>query len=61
MVLYIVTAIVGGYIYTNYRVAARFILEQGHFWKTFGAFELKEHFIALGLLLHIFYFAPGDF
>ncbi len=39
----------GGYIYTNYRIAARFTLEQGHFWKTFGAFELKEHFIALGL------------
>jgi len=39
----------GGLIYTNYRIAARFTLEQGHFWKTFGAFELKEHFIALGL------------
>ena len=49
IVLYLLTAIMGGYIYTNYRIAARFTLEQGHFWKTFGAFELKEHFIALGL------------
>jgi hypothetical protein len=49
IVLYVVTAVVGGIIYTNYRIAARFTLEQGHFWKTFGAFELKEHFIALGL------------
>ena len=49
IILYVITAIVGGYIYTNYRISARFTLEQGHFWKTFGAFELKEHFIALGL------------
>jgi hypothetical protein len=49
VVLYLITAIAGGFIYTNYRVAARFILEQGHFWKTFGAFELKEHFVALGI------------
>jgi hypothetical protein len=51
IVLYVVTAIVGGWIYTLYRISARLTLEQGHFWKTFGAFELKEHFIALGLAL----------
>ena len=49
ILLYIATATMGGIIYTNYRIAARFALEQGHFWKTFGAFELKEHFIAVGL------------
>jgi len=49
IVLYIATAAMGGIIYTNYRITARFALEQGHFWKTFGAFELKEHFIAIGL------------
>jgi hypothetical protein len=49
VVLYIVTMTMGALIYTNYRITARFTLEQGHFWKTFGAFELKEHFIALGL------------
>ena len=30
---------------------ARLTLEQGHFWKSFGSFELKEHFIAIGLAL----------
>ena len=51
IVLYVVTAMVGGWIYTLYRISARLTLEQGQFWKTFGAFELKEHFIALGLAL----------
>lgn len=49
IVLYLVTAILGGWIYTNYRISARLTLEQGAYWKTFGAFELKEHFVALGL------------
>jgi hypothetical protein len=51
VVLYIVTAIFGGWIYTNYRITARLTLEQGAFWWTFAAFELKEHFVALGLAL----------
>jgi hypothetical protein len=41
----------GSVIYTDYRITARLTLEQGHFWKSFGAFELKEHFIAIGLAL----------
>jgi hypothetical protein len=49
VVLYLVTAILGGWIYTSYRISARLTLEQGAYWKTFGAFELKEHFVALGL------------
>ena len=49
VVLYLLTAILGGWIYTNYRISARLTLEQGAFWKTFGAFELKEHFVALGV------------
>jgi hypothetical protein len=49
IVLYVVTAILGGWIYSNYRISARLTLEQGAYWKTFGAFELKEHFVALGL------------
>jgi hypothetical protein len=51
VVLYVATAIMGGIIYTNYRITARLTLEQGHYWKSFGAFELKEHFIAIGLAL----------
>jgi hypothetical protein len=49
IILFVVTAVFGGLIYTNYRITARLTLEQGRFWKTYGAFELKEHFIALGL------------
>jgi hypothetical protein len=46
-----VTAALGAFIYTNYRITARLTLEQGHFWKSFGAFEIKEHLIAIGLAL----------
>jgi hypothetical protein len=49
VVLYLVTAALGAYIYTNYRISARLTLEQGHYWKSFGAFEIKEHLIAIGL------------
>jgi hypothetical protein len=51
IVLYLATATLGSVIYTDYRITARLTLEQGHFWKSFGAFELKEHFIAIGLAL----------
>jgi hypothetical protein len=51
IVLYLATAALGSVIYTDYRITARVTLEQGHFWKSFGAFELKEHFIAIGLAL----------
>src|SRR5271154_4200992 len=49
IVLYLTTAILGGIIYTNYRITARLTLEQGNYWKSFGAFEFKEHLIAIGL------------
>jgi hypothetical protein len=49
VVLYLLNATLGGWIYTLYRITARLTLEQGHYWKTFGAFELKEHFVAIGL------------
>lgn len=49
VVLYVITAILGGIIYAEYRIGVRVVLEQLQFWKTHGAFELKEHFVALGL------------
>lgn len=49
IVLYLVTMIVGAILYTNYRITARLTLEQGHYWKSVGAFEFKEHLIAIGL------------
>jgi len=51
IVLYLVTAALGAFIYTDYRITARLTLEQGRFWKSFGAFEIKEHLIAIGLAL----------
>jgi hypothetical protein len=47
VVLFISTMILGGIIYTNYRIGARLTIE--HFRKTYGAFELKEHVVTIGL------------
>jgi hypothetical protein len=62
--LYVFTAVLGGWIYTLYRISARLTLERGGFWWTFGAFELKEHFVALGLAVLPAYWCywklPGD-
>jgi hypothetical protein len=49
VVLYLITAVLGGIIYAEYRVSVRVVLEQLELWKTNGVFELKEHFAALGL------------
>jgi hypothetical protein len=49
IVLYLVTATLGSIIYTDYRITSRLTLEQGHYWKSFGMFEIKEHLIAIGL------------
>ncbi len=42
IVLYLVTAAMGAFIYTNYRITARLTLEQGHFWKSFGSFSTRR-------------------
>ena len=49
IVLYLATAILGGIIYPSYRLSVRIVLEQLQLWKANGAFELKEHFVAVGL------------
>jgi hypothetical protein len=49
VVLYVATATLGGVIYPEYRLSIRVVLEQLDLWKANGAFELKEHFAALGL------------
>ena len=33
IVLYLATAALGSFIYTDYRITARLTLEQGHYWK----------------------------
>ena len=49
VVLYLATATLGGIIYPSYRLSVRIVLEQLQLWKANGAFELKEHFVAVGL------------
>ena len=49
VVLYMATAILGGLIYPEYRLGVRVVLEQLDLWKANGSFELKEHFVAVGL------------
>jgi hypothetical protein len=47
--LYLSTAILGGIIYPSYRLSIRVVFEQLEIWKANGLFELKEHFIAVGI------------
>ena len=49
IVLYIVTGVLGGVIYTTYRLAVRPYLESAQLWTINGSFELKEQFAAIGL------------
>jgi hypothetical protein len=56
-VLWIVTFTFGAWIYTKYRIYIRIPIEQDGFWKTQGAFEMKEHLASIGLgLLPIYWF-----
>jgi len=49
VILYVLTAVLGGIIYAEYRVGIRIVLEELHLNKANGSFELKEHFAAVGL------------
>ena len=50
IILYLITAVLGGLIYVNYRVEVRqFYLDQYKMYKSNGLFELKEHLIAMGV------------
>lgn len=57
IVLYVVTFIMGAWIYTQYRFTSRLALEQLRFFKTVGVFELKEHLATIGLILLPAYWA----
>ena len=58
IVLYVVTFILGGIIYTTYRIEVRPPLEALQDLPTVGLFELKEHFLAMaaGMLPAYWYF-----
>lgn len=63
VVLYLCTGLFGAVIYTEYRIGVRTVVEQLGMWPAHGAFELKEHFAAIGLGLLPAYWhywrAPG--
>lgn len=49
IVIYIITAAMGGFIYPIYRIGARLSLEALRLKAPLGAFDIKEHYIAIGL------------
>lgn len=54
-VLWVLSFILGGWIYSEYRIAIRIPMEQQELFKTVGAFELKEHMAVFGLGLLPYY------
>ena len=51
VVLYVVSALLGGIVYLYFRVDVRPELERAGHWHVLGFFDLKEHFAAIGLAL----------
>lgn len=49
VVMFVVTAILGSIIYTEYRLSIRVTLRDYRLYVPEGAFELKEHVVAIGL------------
>jgi hypothetical protein len=51
IVLYLLTFVLGAWIYTHYRYTSRLALEQLRFFKVVGGFEVKEHLAVIGIIL----------
>jgi hypothetical protein len=51
VVLYVVSALLGGIVYLYFRVDIRPDLERAGHWQALGLFDLKEHFVAIGMAL----------
>jgi hypothetical protein len=49
IVMFLVVACLGGYIYPIYRVWVRTYMENARLFPAVGSFEIKEQFIAIGL------------
>ena len=63
IVMFVVTAIIGSIIYTEYRLSIRVTLQDYRMHVPEGAFELKEHVISIGLGLlpaYWFYWRPAN-
>jgi hypothetical protein len=50
-VLWVLTFIMGAWIYIKYRTYIRIPLERAGYAKTQGVFELKEHLVTVGLMM----------
>jgi hypothetical protein len=50
-VLWVLTFLVGSYIYGKYRIYIRIPLEVRHYYKTGAFFDFKEHVASIGLVL----------
>jgi hypothetical protein len=51
VVLYAIAALLGAIVYLHFRVDIRPDLERGGQWPALGLFDLKEHFVSIGLAL----------
>ena len=51
IILFLVTFAIGTIVYPAYRVSVRTVLQEYHFYKPEGMFEMKEHLLALSLTL----------
>jgi hypothetical protein len=51
VVLYTVSALLGATLYLYFRVDIRPDLERAGHWQALGLFDIKEHFVAIGLAL----------
>jgi hypothetical protein len=49
VVLYVLSALLGGILYLYFRVDIRPGMERAGHWSALGLFDLKEHFISIGL------------
>jgi hypothetical protein len=49
VVLYLVSALLGAVVYLYFRVDIRPELERDGHWQALGFFDIKEHFISIGL------------
>src|SRR4029078_7199040 len=51
VILYVATGVLGGIVYLYFRVDIRPGLEQAGYWQTLWLFDIKEHFVSIGLAL----------
>jgi len=49
VVLYLISALLGAILYLYFRIDVRPTLEREGHWQSLGLFDLKEHFISIGL------------